>query len=48
MVHDLRALIRLAKGKKEQPFAAIFYGLSNLPRKVENELATIINNQRFH
>jgi len=26
MVHDLRALIRLAKGKKEQPSAAIFDG----------------------
>ena len=26
MVHDLRALVRLAKGKKEQPSAAIFYG----------------------
>jgi transposase len=26
MVHDLRALIRLAKGKKEQPTAAIFDG----------------------
>jgi len=26
MVHDLRALVRLAKGKKEQPSAAIFDG----------------------
>jgi len=26
MVHDLRALLRLAKGKKEQPTAAIFDG----------------------
>lgn len=26
MVHDLRALLRLAKGKKEQPSAAIFDG----------------------
>jgi transposase len=26
MVHDLRALVRLAKGKKEQPTAAIFDG----------------------
>ena len=26
IVHDLRALIRLAKGKKEQPSAAIFDG----------------------
>lgn len=24
MVHDLRALLRLAKGRKEQPTAAIF------------------------
>src|SRR6266498_1462943 len=28
MVHDLRALLRLAKGKKEQPSAAIFDGRS--------------------
>jgi transposase len=26
MVHDLRALVRLAKGKKEHPTAAIFDG----------------------
>ncbi len=26
MVHDLRALLRLAKGKQEQPYAAIFDG----------------------
>jgi len=26
MVHDLRALLRLAKGKKEQPSATIFDG----------------------
>ena len=26
MIHDLRALLRLAKGKKEQPTAAIFDG----------------------
>jgi transposase len=41
MVHDLRALLRLAKGKKEQPTAAIFDGRTMQPRpKVENVRAT--------
>lgn len=38
MVHDLRALIRLAKGKKEQPTAAIFDGRTVQFRKVAKEL----------
>jgi transposase len=38
MVHDLRALIRLAKGKKELPTAAIFDGRTvHLLPKVEKE-----------
>src|SRR5574341_933692 len=47
MVHDLRALLRLAKGKKEQPSAAIFDGrtVQSAP-KVANEPVMMAINAR--
>jgi len=47
MVHDLRVLLRLAKGKKEQPSAAIIDGHTSNPRpKAANEQATAGTNAR--
>jgi transposase len=48
MVHDLRALLRLAKGKKEQPSAAIFDGRTmQSTRKVVNvQVMMVINTKK--
>ena len=45
MIHDLRALLRLAKGKHEQPTAAIFDGrtVQSTPRVVKEPGMTATN-----